>query len=85
MGDRPAGYGGNQHPCPYCKIPDFLNSLDACHDMEEFLLTKDQQDDYHALLWPSGSRVFLAIRATASQRAECFLRCLNLWEPAPHD
>ena len=61
-------------------IPDYLNSLDAMHEAEKVLMDHcDGWGDYcHKL-----RRHFVtsdgAIRATAAQRAEAFLRTLNLY------
>ena len=61
-----------KHLCGY--YPDYLNDLNAMHEAEK-ILTNDQRDDYFdRLLWV-GPPLF----STAAQRAEAFLRTLNLW------
>lgn len=72
-------------------VPDYLGSLDAMNEAEK-VLTPDQFHDYRGWLWkittahlsdkPAAwikvaDRAYLT--ATASQRAEAFLRTLNLW------
>jgi len=66
--------GGNRaHP------PDFLNDLNAMHEAEQ-VLEKNQEQSYFELLHDiAGNLNFY--RATAAQRAEAFLRTLQLWKP----
>jgi hypothetical protein len=66
--------------CYNSKIPDYLNDLNAMHDAEKML----EVEDNHAygcycieLYEKYGNTVSLA----AAQRAEAFLRTLNLWKP----
>ena len=59
-------------------IPDFLNDLNACHEMEK-VLTQEQAYAYAAFMagdlpWPE------AVMSTAPQRCESFLKVLGLWE-----
>lgn len=68
--------------CSHQNLPDYLNDLNACHEMEK-VLTDDQLEDYadHLHKWvASGSIGVAALRATAAQRCEAFLRTLNLWD-----
>lgn len=69
-------------------IPDYLNDLNAMHDAEKLLSSlppinicgvcmTDPREVYEAYLCGINSN---AIHATAAQRAEAFLRALNLWE-----
>ena len=62
----------------FCDVPNYLNDLNAMHKAESFLM----DDDPHAygcygcnLYEEYGNTVHL----TAAQRAEAFLRTLNLW------
>lgn len=63
-------------------LPNYFNSLDACHEMEKVL--KDHEiEQYNDLLgsflwsgYPASRRNF---HATAAQRAEAFGRTLGLW------
>lgn len=76
-------------------LPDFLNDLNAMADAEKMLDSKDQDVrslflDYLLLSeegnddWDMHRTRFEAdyhsVRATAAQRAEAFLRALNLWD-----
>ena len=66
----------------YKPIPDYLNDLNAMHEAEK-VLVEEQWGVYTSLLIRE-NRVGLArtlIHATAAQRAEAFLRTLNLWTP----
>ena len=58
-------------------LPDYLNDLNAMHEAEK-VLTYEQFDEYHVQLAMKMVRPF---HAAASQRAEAFLRTLNLWKP----
>lgn len=83
--------GGEKHRN---RIPDYPNDLNACHEMEK-VLSEEQKitfagwvnyiylsTDIHYLAVPKARRleVFSLVHATASQRAEAFLRTLGLWE-----
>jgi hypothetical protein len=69
-------------------VPDYLNSLDAMHEAEKVLTGTLRQNLYQSeiaeICWADESRsnnqvVFNQLTATATQRAEAFLRALNLW------
>lgn len=69
------GYGVNG-------IPDYLNDLNACAEFENSL---ERYDKYcvrlHEIVWRDcGGENPRYESATAAQRAEAFLRTLNLWE-----
>lgn len=57
-------------------IPDYLNDLNAMHDAEK-VLTDEQWDLYCGYL---GGSLRSCASATASQRAEAFLRTIGKWE-----
>ena len=61
--------------------PDFLNDLNAMHEAEK-VLPAGQWDRYAQWLreLTSSNRRFLIARATASQRAEAFLRTIDKWK-----
>ena len=78
-------------------LPDYLNDLNACHEMEH-VLTYEQKEQF--VFWmnhihPSADihyaekkrelrlDVFDLVHTTASQRSEAFLRTLNLWTSTP--
>lgn len=71
-------------------IPDYLNDLNACAEFEK-TLTDDELWEYSKLLmdyrqaangFPLASRseVLKLQKATVRQRAEAFLKTLNLWK-----
>lgn len=67
-------------------LPDYCNDLNAMHDAEK-VLTPEQLVDYCAfrLRATTGEGCvtdYKMIRATASQRAEAFLRTIGKWEEA---
>lgn len=69
----------------WCILPDYLNDLNAMHEAEK-VLTRKQVSHYGELLSESANRTYdypasyLVATATAAQRAEAFLRTLNLWK-----
>ena len=66
--------------CPKGKrvtIPDYLSDLNAMHEAEK-VLTNIQRERYRTeLIYHYGAG---DVFATAAQRAEAFLRTLNLWK-----
>lgn len=76
----------NINPNVVTRMPDYLNDLNAMHEMEKQLdpLGKDGSYEYwlrtvcHIPERESAKGRYF-YRATASQRAEAFLRTLNLW------
>lgn len=70
-------------------LPDYLNDLNACHEMEESL-SESQRHDYASKLaryfkelYPLGYYFitdFDMIHATAPQRCEAFLKTIEKWE-----
>jgi hypothetical protein len=64
---------GNAESC----VPDYLNDLNLMHEAEKIILkTGDWDRYYHLLRDLAGS----AIHATAGQKAESFLRTMELWK-----
>lgn len=69
-------------------MPDYLNDLNAMHEAEKNLKPKQQVNYWNWVNKLAGNdptnSIYLvwgdAIFATAAQRAEAFLRTLNLWE-----
>jgi len=67
-------------------LPDYLSDLNAMHEAEK-VLTEDQWGPYCVILNKIVCRIQCenthtcgyTIAATAAQRAEAFLRTLNLW------
>jgi hypothetical protein len=88
-------FQGDDVLCGICSddgwIPDYLNDLNAMHEAEK-VLNSVQRGEYTCLLGDMNGvpdradweNVPKAIRAacfsTAAQRAEAFLRTLNLWK-----
>jgi hypothetical protein len=69
-------------------VPNYLNDLNAMREAEKVLLTVNQQNRYQTeiaeICWSDEERgnnqvVFNQLTASATQRAEAFLRTLNLW------
>lgn len=69
---------------------DPLSDLNAMHEAEKVLVTTDYQNRYQAHIAEicygdefrkNNQVVFNQLTATAAQRAEAFLRTLNLWQP----
>lgn len=62
--------------------PDYLNDLNAMHEAEKDLILK-QQMLYQSMIGKvTGNKcpaLFGQIHTTAAQRAEAFLKTLNLW------
>ena len=60
-------------------LPDYLNDLNACHEMEKTLrpITAAR---YHQLIQTRLKSCDLAIGATSSLRCEAFLRVKGTWE-----
>ncbi len=84
-----------RNPCGqpgFVSIPDYLNDLNAMHEAEKTLDANQRLDYACYLTEPVRDQVyevmprdihysvcFPAINSTAAQRAEAFLRTLNLW------
>ena len=66
------------------RIPDYLNDLNAMNEAEK-TLNPIQAAEYARILtsiaWQSEQPVFAPMTAKADQRAEAFLKTLNLWKP----
>lgn len=79
---RPTGdtcYGPRWYEVWINSIPDFCNDLNAMHEAEK-ALSDDQRREYVVILCRMFDLGFKSITATAAQRAEAFLRTLNLWK-----
>jgi hypothetical protein len=63
-------------------LPDYLNDLNAMHEAEKIIMRRGNisQSYYWKLLSVCDDAEESAIVATAEQRAEAFLRTLNLWK-----
>jgi hypothetical protein len=90
---RKETYSDRVNACPvgdlYCipldPLPEYLSDLNAMHEAEK-VLDAGQWDDYQQQLREqvrgkgAHPRDISSSHATASQRAEAFLRTLGLWE-----
>lgn len=66
------------------RIPDYLNDLNACHEMEKVLRdaynpAKSSPQDWVIFCLNLGEIEEEPIHATAAQKAEAFLKCLGKW------
>ena len=65
------------------EFPDYLNDLNAMHEAEK-TLNPIQAAEYARMLtstaWQSEQPVFAPMTAKSDQRAEAFLKTLNLWK-----
>jgi len=59
------------------KIPNYTGDLNAMHEAEKVLINRNEQIYFENLHDVAGNLTFY--RATAAQRAEAFLKTLNLW------
>lgn len=69
-------------------IPDYCNSLDAMHEAEKNLcnIVDMQPSDfiiYEGILMETCGRFEFHFNATASQRAEAFLKTIGKWKSKP--
>ena len=66
-------------------LPDYLNDLNAMHEAEKALSSQDKIEyafQINGGCYTSGlDDTFNIVHATAAERAEAFLRTLNLWKP----
>ena len=69
---------GNRTPLK--QIPNYVHDLNAMHEAEMIFTPESKHWMYYALLDEMCGSSFKAIRATARQRAEAFLRVLGKWE-----
>ena len=60
------------------ELPDYLKDLNAMHEAETFIPNGKEQVYFETLHDVSGNLTFY--RSTAAQRAEAFLKTLNLWK-----
>jgi len=61
------------------EIPDYLNDLNACHEMEKMI------DPIELTKYKERMRLFYgqaAVFATAAQRCEAFLKTVDKWKEA---
>ena len=76
-GPYPHGVDPNGDRMHTAILPDYLADLNAMHEAEK-VLTREQLTHY-ACVKLKGN-ISAVVHATAAQRAEAFLRTLNLWD-----
>jgi hypothetical protein len=62
-------------------LPDYLTDLNAMHEAAKVLKSKERMQWSDWLHKIAGYHSYDLAQATAAQRAEAFLRTLNLWKP----
>ena len=67
---NPDGFSG--------ELPNYLNDFDAMNEAEK-VLTPEQEEQMNDLLWDMMEGRKFLWRSTATQRAEAFLKSLDLW------
>ena len=72
---------GYRDPEAWHPLPDYLNDLNAMHDAEK-VLNEKQEDIMNSTLWDIMDGRKYLWHATASQRAEAFLRTIGKWKEA---
>ena len=62
-------------------LPDYCNDLNAMHEAEKVLNNDYKRLNYQVKLggYPADNDYWSGYTATAAQRAEAFLKTLNLW------
>jgi len=80
----------NDPECSYNITPDYPGDLNAMHAAEQSLNYRQAMEYVRELeqkCWDrdgeANDGTLSLVRATAAQRAEAFLRTLNLWTPTP--
>jgi hypothetical protein len=73
---------GYRDPEAWHPLPDYLNDLNAMHEAEKAMNNNDWWKFVEHLTNICGGGTALGISATASQRAEAFLRTIGKWEEA---
>lgn len=81
------GFPKSMTQCEGFNLPDYLHDLNAMVEAEEVLLKKGLEALDNFRTWERYCKFLVnrlgiddAIHATAAQRAEAFLRTLNLWD-----
>ena len=74
IGCRHAAWGAGA-----CSVPNYLNDLNAMHEAEKML--GDGRNTWGKYCDLLGGSLYHCAHATAAQRAEAFLKTLNLWKP----
>lgn len=78
-----SGINGKHPTGPWVEvIPDYLNDLNAMHEVERALNISDEQITYwkNTLEFVCNRDNTITLMATAAQRAEAYLRTIGKWE-----
>jgi hypothetical protein len=78
--EGPPDIGIGHHPTEPHSIPDYPNDLNAMHEAEKTLDDDLDLDYSENLEIVTGGDMSKYRSATAAQRAEAFLKTLNLWK-----
>jgi hypothetical protein len=88
--EGPPDIGIGHHPTEPHSVPDYLNDLNAMHELVNILSYEQAElfeDELCDLVMRSIETIenpppfkFAVANATAAQRAKAFLKTLNLWE-----
>lgn len=76
-------YGKTINTTYYRQLPDYLNDLNAMHEAEK-VLAREQATEYSHIVYRSANReynypaAYLAMCATAAQRADAFLEAIGV-------
>ena len=73
-------YYPNGQDATWEECPDYLNDLNAMHEAEKVLTESHQGTMIDFLVIVERQEGWNAFHATAAQRAEAFLKTLNLWK-----
>jgi len=71
---------GYRDPEAWHPLPDYLNDLNAMHEAEKMLVSLQWVSYSRRLQTLCDESVTWPIHATASQRAEAFLRTIGKWK-----
>ena len=71
----------NLRECSVDALPDYLNDLNAMHEAEKSCIVGQHDMEYREALESLCGQYSVIYHATAAQRAEAFLKTLNLWKP----
>jgi hypothetical protein len=69
------------HEVPVDTLPDYLNNLNAMHEAEKILFSRNDWSSCNYETELKHATSSWCWHATAAQRAEAFLKTLNLWTP----
>jgi hypothetical protein len=78
----PNGHYAGRVNDPLNGLPDYLSDLNAMHEAEKVRIIGNYELFYGDTSIESRYRELCGTFATAAQRAEAFLRTLNLWDAA---